>query len=342
MIVFWVILIILILSGVVLLIGAMLSTRGYQGPVTDHFDGRHFHNLSGIRTQGFKGAFQWMLKRDMGPWTKNYETDLGEKPLDTETDLTITFVNHSSFLIQWNDLNILTDPVWSERCSPFTFAGPIRMRPPGLVFEDLPAIDVVLLSHNHYDHLDIHTVKKLEKNFSPVFIVPLGVRHFLLTNGIQNIIELDWWNETNVGLTVKCMPAQHFSGRGTFDRNKSLWAGYILEHQNRKLYFAGDSGYGEFFKEIGRREGPMDVSIIPIGAYEPRWFMAPIHICPDEAVQVHKDVRSRQSIAAHFGTFALADEGQGKAEEHLILALDRQGVAQKNFIIPKEGEPMRF
>lgn len=332
----------LLIILIILFIGFRLSAPAYQGPETDHFKDGKFFTPAGTPSKGFADVLKWMLKRDPGSWTKNYETEVGDRPAAGSEDLMVTFVNHSTFLIQWNMLNMLTDPVWSERCSPFTFAGPQRMRPPGIEFDDLPHIDIVLLSHNHYDHLDIHTVKQIEQRFSPLFIVPLGVKAYLENNTIKNLIELDWWEATNAGIAIKAVPAQHFSGRGMFDRDKTLWCGYVLEHEGKKLYFAGDSGYGAFFKKIGKIAGPMDVSLIPIGAYVPEWFMSPIHVNPTQAIQIHKDVNSKQSIAMHFGTFPLADEGQGKAEEDLILALDKQSIPQKTFIIPSEGIPIKF
>ncbi|WP_258098411.1 MBL fold metallo-hydrolase [Marinoscillum pacificum] len=322
--------------------GVSLSAPGHKGPATDHFNGKKFINPTGAKAKGFSSVIEWMLKSDKGPWLKNYETSIGPKPVDSSTDLIITFVNHSTFLIQWNNINILTDPVWSERVSPFSFAGPSRMRPPGINFEDLPPIDVILLSHNHYDHLDIVTVKKINTLYEPVFIVPLGVGKYLAQHKITKFKELDWWQSSEIGLKVTATPAQHFSSRGMCDRDKTLWCGYTLTDGERKVYFAGDSGYGPFFKEIGKKEGPMDVSMIPIGAYEPKWFMSPIHVSPDQSVMVHKDVKSKQSIAMHFGTFPLADEGQGKAEEDLILALDSAGIPQSEFLIPEEGEPMKL
>jgi len=337
-----------VLGGLILflvvfnLFGWWLSAPVYKGPESGHFKNGKFINPGGVKSKGFIDAMRWMISRDKGPWTKNYNTDVGDKPAESSEELVITFVNHSTFLIQWNMLNILTDPVWSERCSPFSFAGPQRMRPPGINFEDLPHIDIILLSHNHYDHLDINTVLQLESKYSPVFVVPLGVKAYLTKKGVKNVVELDWWGSTNPGIPIKALPAQHFSGRGTFDRDKTLWCGYLLEVNGKKLYFAGDSGYGEFFKEIGKNEGPMDISLIPIGAYEPKWFMSPIHVSPAQAIQIHKDVNSQQSVAMHFGTFTLADEGQGKAEEDLILELDKQGISQEKFIIPSEGTPIKF
>lgn len=339
---FWILGVLIILAISIAVIGHLLSAPGYTGPKTDHFNGTSFTNLNGAKSKGFGDVFKWILRRDQGPWSQNYETTVGPKPTSSSEQLKITFVNHSTFLIQWNDINILTDPIWSERCSPVSFAGPARMRTPGIRYEDLPTIDMVLLSHNHYDHLDLPTVKKLESDFSPLFITPLGVSRFLAKKGIKNTLELDWWDETTNRLKITAVPAQHFSSRGMFDRDKTLWAGYVLEYEDKKVYFAGDSGYGPFFKKIGKKFGPIDVSLIPIGAYLPRWFMSPIHVSPDEAVRIHQDVKSRHSIAMHFGTFPLADEGQGKAEEDLILALEAGKVEQKAFVIPQEGEAITF
>lgn len=333
----WILLPLLLLAGATLLAGRGFSAPGHQGPATPHFDGSKFRNPSGAAAKGFNAVLKWLIKRDQGPWAKNYENFIGPAPAQSTQDLHITFVNHSTFLIQWNDLNILTDPIWSERCSPIPFAGPQRMRPPGIRFEDLPPIDAVLISHNHYDHLDLPTIKKIQEAFTPVFVVPLGVERQFEQLGITNVISLDWWQSTQVGLEIKAVPAQHFSGRGMFDRDKTLWSGFILTDGQQKVYFAGDSGYGAFFKDIGKKEGPIDVSLIPIGAYMPKWFMSPVHLSPEEAIKVHQDVGSRQSIAMHFGTFPLADEGQGKAEEDLILALAEYDIPQSSFIIPEEG-----
>ncbi|CAN0274116.1 unnamed protein product, partial [Chrysoparadoxa australica] len=176
----------------------------------------------------------------------------------------------------------------------------------------------------------------------PHVIVPLGVAHYLKKNGISNVEELDWWSAVDHQLKITAVPAQHFSGRGFFDRDQSLWCGYVLEHANKKFYFAGDSGYGDFFKEIGQKMGPMDISLIPIGAYLPKWFMSPIHVSPDESLMIHRDVKSKQSIAMHFGTFPLADDGMGRAEKDLKLAIEKAVVPPEDFLIPDEGVPLEF
>ncbi|MCG8372949.1 MAG: MBL fold metallo-hydrolase, partial [Balneolales bacterium] len=263
--------------------------------------------------------------------------EYGPRPAEKINDSTqvITYINHSTFLIQTDGLNILTDPVFSKRVSPFSFAGPKRMRPPGIRFEDLPDIDVVLLSHNHYDHLDINTLKRIQKEFDPQFITPLGVDLFLHQKRISNTLALDWWEETPVteAVSIAAVQAQHFSSRGMFDRDKTLWAGFMIQSKNGNIYFAGDTGYNDFFKTIGERYAPVKTSLIPIGAYKPRWFMSPVHVDPQQAIQIHKDVGSGLSIGMHFGTFPLADDGQHEPVTEL-----NEIVGDENFILIKEGE----
>jgi L-ascorbate metabolism protein UlaG (beta-lactamase superfamily) len=259
-------------------------------------------------------------------------------------DIRITFVNHSTFLIRHKGINIITDPIWSERTSPFQWAGPKRMRPPGIRFEDLPKIDYVLISHNHYDHLDINTMLRVWKEHEPMVICPLGVGAFLNNHGISNTIDLDWWQTIQkADFRFHCVPAQHFSGRGMFDRDATLWAGYVIESGQRKIYFAGDTGYDqEMFSEIGKRFDTIDISLIPIGAYKPQWFMSPIHVSPEEAVFIHRDVNSQKSLAMHFGTFPLADDGQKEPQNDLETALKKHQLNPETFVVPREGASYSF
>ncbi|MBK5277870.1 MAG: MBL fold metallo-hydrolase [Bacteroidia bacterium] len=329
----------------VLILGFILSGPKYTGSVTDHFDGKKFINPTGIKAKDLGDVLKWMLKRKHGPWKEKKEIPFGDKPISTSDKLRITYVNHSTFLIQIKGMNILTDPVWSERTSPFTFAGPKRMRPPGIRFEDLPKIDVVLLSHNHYDHLDLPVMKKIFDIHNPKIVTPLGLKTFLEQNNISGHGDLDWWDEVilNDSLKVQAMPAQHFSGRGMYDRDATLWCGYLIKSSEGNIYFAGDTGYNEkTFKEIGERCTPIAVALVPIGAYKPQWFMSPIHCSPEEAVKIHQEVKAKISIADHYGTFPLADDGDEDPKEELVKALEKFNVSKEQFLLLKEGQPMMF
>ena len=324
---------------IILGIGYYLSVPGYKGPVTDHFDGKKFHNPSGKPAKGLREVFKFM-REERGAWIPEPDAPVRNDPFGlTEGNKdTITFVNHSTFLIRSNGINILTDPVWSERCSPFAWVGPKRLRPPGVAFQCLPNIDLVLLSHNHYDHLDLPTVKRIKQAYDPTFIVPLGMRKFLNRKGITKVMELDWWGKTDFsGLEITATPANHFSSRGMFDRDTTLWCGFLIKSSARTIYFVGDTGYSDIFREIGTRAGTVDIACIPIGAYEPKWFMSPIHVSPEEAVRIHKEVGSLRSLAMHFGTFPLANEGSGTAQHALLREIESQGIDQDAFFIPKEG-----
>lgn len=329
-----------------IIVGMFISAPTHSGPVSDHFDGKKFINPGNAQAKGFADVFQWMIQRQQGPWTEKKESAYGEKPETMITNgIKITFVNHSTFLIQIDGMNILTDPVWSERTSPFDFAGPKRMRPPGIRFEDLPKIDFVILSHNHYDHLDISTLKNIYKFHQPKIITPLGVKSFLDSNQIMTATDLDWWQEVSLtdSLLIQAVPAQHFSGRGISDRDATLWCGYVIKNNRGNIYFAGDTGYNEFtFKEIGQRCAPISVALIPIGAFKPVWFMSPIHCSPAQAVQIHFDVNASQSIATHFGTFPLADDGEDEPISELKDAMIKLKLATDKFLVLKEGEGRLF
>jgi L-ascorbate metabolism protein UlaG (beta-lactamase superfamily) len=343
--VIWIILLLVLIVCSPFVVGILLSAPTYHGPKSDHFDGKQFINPKGIKAKGLPDVFKWMRERKQGKWIERKDVKPGPKPLPRyDNGVRITFVNHSTFLIQVDGINILTDPVWSKRVSPFSFAGPKRMRPPGIAFNDLPKIDLILLSHNHYDHLDIATLKHIHDKYNPQFIVPLGVAAYLRKNNIDLVRELDWWQTqvAGVSFTIESVPAQHFSGRGTLDRDRTLWCGYCIHGRHGNIYFAGDSGYNpDTFKEIGRRTKPT-LSIIPIGAFKPEWFMSPIHCSPDEAVMIHKDLNSPLSIASHFGTFPLADDGCDDPVEGLRAALKREGLSLTEFITLEEGVARDF
>ena len=327
-------------------LGLWLSGPKYRGPVSDHFDGKKFINPGNVEAKGMKDVLKWMLNRQKGEWKELKDMPYGEKPESRiDSGIRITFINHTSFLIQVDGINILTDPVYSKRASPFTWSGPKRMRPPGIRFDDLPPIDLVLLSHNHYDHLDLDIIKKLHDKFHPNIYTALGIRSLLAKNGISKSVDMDWWNEEafNNNLKIVALPAQHFSGRGMFDRDATLWCGFAIKCREGNIYFAADTGYNEAsFKEIGRRFSPIRLSILPIGAYKPKWFMQPVHCSPDEAVKIHLDVKSKTSIGSHFGTFPLADEGMAEPVTDLKNALKEMNVPENDFIVLKEGTWMQF
>jgi N-acyl-phosphatidylethanolamine-hydrolysing phospholipase D len=222
--------------------------------------------------------------------------------------LKITWLGHAACLIQTGGLNILTDPIFSERCSPVQFIGPRRVTPPPLAPENLPAIDYVVISHNHYDHLDFSSVRRLGNTV--MWLVPLGIKRWLEKREISNVVELDWWENAELesgGKTI-CLPAKHFSNRTLWNQNRTLWASWLLEVGGQRIYFSGDTGYEQHFAEIGAELGPPDLAILPIGAYRPEWFMLPMHLNPEQAVQAHLDLGAQRSVGVHWGTFILSDE----------------------------------
>lgn len=314
------------LVGLILVIGCSLSGPRYQGPVSGHFDGERFLNQQAIQHRSLGDVVRWLWQRQPGAWRAWNEAPPGAPPprrVDAGR-LRVTFVNHATVLLQMDGLNILTDPIWSERASPVSWLGPRRVRPPGIRFQDLPPIDVVIISHNHYDHLDLPTLTRLAAAHHPLFVVGLGNAALLRDAGIDDEVrELDWWQATPLTDTVRlsATPAQHFTARGLCDRDATLWAGYVVEGPAGAVYFAGDTGNGPHFAQIRARFAPLRLAILPIGAYRPAWFMSRIHLSPGEAVQAHDTLHAATSLAMHFGTFELADDGQDEPLQGLAAAL---------------------
>ena len=258
---------------------------------------------------------------------------------ENRSGATVTWVGHSTLLVQLEGVNVLTDPQWSARASPVAFGGPRRVTPPGLRFEDLPPIHVVVISHDHYDHLDRETVKRLAETHRPRFLVPLGLKAWFADIGITDIEELDWWDQRTLrGLTITCVPAQHFSGRTLWDRNSRLWGGWVIAGRDRRLYFAGDTGYYDGLKEIGARLGPFDLAAIPIGAYVPAMIMKASHTSPEEALAAFTDVRGRVFVPIHWGTFDLADEPIEEPARRLATEARRLGFGPDRVWILRHGE----
>ena len=252
---------------------------------------------------------------------------------------TVTWIGHSTVLVQLDGVTFLTDPTWAERSGPFSGRiGVRRYTPPGIAFEDLPRIDFVLISHDHYDHLDEPTVRRLARTFDPLFIVPMGIKGWLADRGITRAIELDWGESVTVrGLSVVCMPAQHGSGRTALDQGRRLWSAWAVLGSKR-FYFAGDTGYYRHFKEAGDTLGPFDLAALPIGSYTPREIARPVHISPEEAVQAGLDLGAAHLLGVHWGTFALAREPYDEPPHRLAAEVERRHLDPASTWVLEPGE----
>ncbi len=262
-------------------------------------------------------VWMWLLTHSRGNWRKPTVEQV--KPRERVTDgLRITYVNHATVLLQFAGLNIITDPVWSYRVSPFSFMGPVRYAQPGIALRDLPPIDIVLLSHNHYDHMDIATLRHIMRTFHPRIYTGLGNAAYLERKGITGAVDMDWWERrTDGAVTVVSVPAQHFSARSLSDRNCTLWCGFVLETPLGNMYFAGDTGLGPFVDGIKKKYQSFVFGLIPVGAYQPAWMMRPVHTDPEEALRMHDLLNIRTSIGIHHGTFRLTDEPQNEPVERI-------------------------
>jgi N-acyl-phosphatidylethanolamine-hydrolysing phospholipase D len=277
-----------------------------------------------------EGGYRFEVVKPDVPWLKA-----------NRSEPTITWIGHATFLLQLNGVNFLTDAHLTERASPLGFAGPRRVVAPALSFDELPHIDAVVISHNHYDHLDRGTVRRLaaQAGGSPRFFVPLGLKAWLAGEGITAVTELDWWDESECqGLKFTLVPVQHWSARTAWDRDKTLWGGWVIEQPAFRFFFAGDTGYSPDFRDIGERYGSFDLAALPIGAYEPRWFMSIMHANPEEAVQIHRDLHARYSVAMHWGTFILTDEPLDEPPVKLAQARAAVGLPPEAFFVMKHGE----
>jgi len=256
---------------------------------------------------------------------------------------TVTWVGHSTLLVQLDGVSFLTDPHWGSRAGPWSGrVGVKRHAPPGLAFEDLPKIDFVLISHDHYDHLDEPTVRRLARTFNPRFVVPLGIKAWLADRGITNAVELDWGESVTLhGLTIVCTPAQHFSGRTLRDQGRRLWASWVVLGSKR-FYFGGDSGYYRHFKEIGDAYGPFDLTALAIGSYTPREMTRLIHTSPEDALQAWLDLRGARFVGIHWGTFALAEEPFDGPPRRLGAEVERRRLDAEAIWVLKPGETRRW
>ena len=289
----------------------------WHGRRTDHFDGEHFQNQ--VETHiGDLDVVRWRVNRHPGPWPKWAEVTPGPPPPERSQELRVTFVNHATVLIQLEGVNLLTDPVFADVVGPTWYIGRERHRPPGIRFEDLPPIDAVLISHDHYDHLDMEALQRLHRKFNPRIYAGLGMRKLLYLSGVHNVIELDWFKWAPLrSLRVTGVPARHGCRRGACDRNARLWLGFLVRSRSGDVYFAGDTGAGPHFQQIRDRYGPPALALLPISPGLPHALFAPVHLDAHDAVWAARVLGARRSIPIHFGTFSQGDEGDGEAEAKL-------------------------
>ena len=310
-------------------------------PQSDHFNGKTFFYPGERSERGVLDLIRWRLTSRAEPWPERVEVDRRPLPPAPASDgVAATWVGQSTVLLRSSSATILTDPILSDRAGPVAWAGPRRVAPPGVEFGAIPRVDVVLLSHDHFDHCDLPTLRRLAGRDDPLAIAPLGHRSLLASSGLRRIVELDWWQSHACapGLEATLVPALHWCRRRPFGTNRRLWGGFMLNAGRRLVYFAGDSGYDErLFVEIGRRCGAPDLALLPIGAYEPRWFMRAAHMNPSEAVRAHRDVGARRSLAVHWGTFQLTDEGRDEPVRALEAARELAGLPADAFDAPPIG-----
>ncbi|MEN5081278.1 MBL fold metallo-hydrolase [Bosea sp. TWI1241] len=311
----------------------------YQGPVSDHFNGVVFSDGRPIR-KGLTDFLRWQINRAQEAFPAQYPTPPQDRPPARVAGARLVHLGHASFLLQAGGLNILIDPVYSERASPFSFFGPKRVNAPGVAFADLPPIDVVLVSHNHYDHLDVESLARLHTRDRPRMIMPLGNDTIVKARDPAIRAEAHDWGARlalSDDVAVTLVPSYHWSARGAFDRRMALWCSFVIETPAAKLFHVGDTGFhdGSLYERLGREHGPFRLAVLPIGAYEPRWFMGDNHMNPAEAVEVMRLLRAEQALGHHWGTFQLTDEGIERPIEALASALDAAGLPQERF------KPMR-
>ncbi len=309
----------------------------YQGPVSDHFDGLRFYNPGQVSTdRSFAELLRWTRSGERIAWPEVTSTVAPAVPPERSAALRVTMVGHATVLIQVGGVNLLVDPLWSDRAGPAGLLGPKRADSVGIRFDDLPPIDAVLISHNHYDHLDAATVRRLHAGHRPRFITPLG--NDVLLRRIARDVDVvagDWHDVIGLaGVEIIIWPAYHWSARSGFDRRMALWGGFVVKSAAATVYVAGDTGYGDgaIFRALAAAHGAPDLAVLPIGAYEPRWFMKPQHVNPAEAVQIFQDCGTAAAVGVHWGSFQLTDEARDAPAESLGIALAAAGIEQDRFV----------
>lgn len=328
------------------LLAGCLAAPPYEGPATDHFDGERFRNSEPMDKSAWDMVkLGWGALLESEDWPDQVEVETGSPADRVEQGMSITFISHATVLVQVAGLNILTDPVYSERASPFQWVGPKRVHEPGVALEDLPPIDVILISHNHYDALDEATLLRIQEQQAspPLVVAGLGNGALFEDIGLENHLDLDWEQSTKLGdIEIIFTECRHRSGRGLGDQMKTLWGAFVIKTPEGNIYFGGDSGYGAHFAQTGERHGPFALALLPIGAYEPRWFMADVHLDPEESVRAHLDLGSRNSVGVHFGTFQLTYEGREDPERDLAVAIEKFGLEDGVFRVIDPGETLHW
>lgn len=324
---------------------ARRKNRYYFGPPSDHFDGVRFFNPGGVEPGGLKDVWKWQRSGQRARWPKHLDLPSPTRPADNVTgaDLRVTMVGHASMLIQVAGLNILTDPVWSDRVSPVSFAGPKRVIKPGIAFDDLPPIDIVLVTHNHYDHLDLATLERLYEEHGPHFVTPLGndtIIHSRIPEA--KISDLDWGDSVDYweGVSIEATPCHHWSARRLGDRRMALWSAFVISTPAGKIYHVGDTGFhdGINYRAVAERHGAFRLAILPVGAYEPRWFMKGQHQNPAEAVEGFRMANAAYAVGHHFGTFQLTDEAIDAPVQDLARALESAEIEPDRFRPLRAGQ----
>lgn len=324
-----------------------MTNAYYSGPITDHFDGTRFFVPGRPQVTSVANVLKWQFGDDpKAVWPNTIISPHVDEPQPRigTAGIRSTLIGHASFLIQVAGLNILVDPVYSERASPVSFAGPKRFNAPGIAFDKLPPIDVVLVSHGHYDHLDVATLGRLHQTFKPRFICPLANDAVMASSigGRDNANALDWGQSVELGQGVKVhtVPSYHWSARGVLDRRKTLWCSFVITTPSGTIYHIADTGYGDgtFSKDVRKTFGQIDIAHIPIGAYEPRWFMQSQHVNPAEAVQIFQDCGATQAIGHHWGTFQLTNEAHDQPPKDLSAALTQAQIPADRFLAFQPGQ----
>jgi L-ascorbate metabolism protein UlaG (beta-lactamase superfamily) len=324
-----------------LALASLACAHAWHGPVTDHFDGKRFHSIDPIRTS-FGDRVKRLATRHQRPWRGFTDTPPGEKPPERvgRGAMRVTFVNHATVLLQMDGVNVLTDPTWAKRSDPVV--GPRRRRPPGLRFEDLPPIDAVLVSHDHHDHMDLPTLRRLSAAFHPAVFVGLGNAAYLASKGVSGGRDLDWWQSAEIapGVRVTAVPARHTSQRGLFDRDRTLWCGFVVSGPGGAAYFAGDTGFGAHFRLIHDRLPLLRLALLPIGGFVPEWYMHQQHMGPADAVHACDVLGAATCIPMHFGTFPISDDAEFEPVDGLRAALAEHPPPVPRFAILDNGQAL--